>query len=112
VDDAVLDAPRVADARKERHVALAAALEDDDPLLVGLDVERLEHEWKRQLLRATLDEQGGAREEELGAIAVELGERAERLRLRQRVGLEQRRADVGGMSDERQLLEAVDAEEH
>ena len=101
----------LADAREERHVALAAALEHEDPLLVGVDAERVEDERERQLLGAALDEHGAAREEELGAVAVELRERAEALGLGQRLGLEERRAAGRRVADERELLEPVDAEE-
>src|SRR5213078_589383 len=76
VDDDVRDAAGVRDAREERHVPLATALE---------------HERERQLLGASLDEHRAAREEELGAVAVELRERAERLGLGQRLWLEEGR---------------------
>ena len=112
VHDDVRDLARVADAREERHVPLAAALEHDDPLLVGLDAERLEEEREGELLRAALDEERGAREEELGAVAVELRQRAERLRLRERLRLVHRRPEIVRVADERELLEPVDAEEH
>jgi hypothetical protein len=110
VDDDVRDAARVGDAREERHVALPAALEHEDPLLVGVDAERVEDERERELLRSPLDEDRAAREEELGAVAVELGERAERLGLRERLGLEERRPARRRVADERELLELVDAE--
>ena len=64
-----------------------------------------------ELLGAPLDEHGAAREEQLGAIAVELRERAEPLRLRERLGLEERRPAGRRVADERELLELVDAEE-
>ena len=80
--DDVRHVARVADAREERHVALAAALEHDDALLVRFDVKGFEDERERQLLGSPFDEQGRAREEELRAVAVELRERAEGLRLR------------------------------
>src|SRR5206468_221021 len=44
VDYHVRDAARVRDAREQRHVPLAAALEHEDPLLVRVDAERLEDE--------------------------------------------------------------------
>ena len=110
VDDDVRDAAGVGDAREERHVALAAALEHEDPLLVRVDAERVEDERERELLGATLDEHGAARQEELGAVAVELRQRAEPLGLGQRLGLEERGPAVGGVPDERELLELVDAE--
>ena len=65
-----------------------------------------------ELLGAPLDEHGAAREEELGAVAVELRERTERLGLRERLRLEERRPAGGRVTDERELLELVDAEEH
>src|SRR5207244_7992198 len=112
VNDHVRDVARVADAREQRDVPFAAALEDQDPLLIRLDAERLEHEWKRELLRAPLDEQRGPREEQLGAVAVELRQHAERLRFGERLRLEQRRADLRMVSYERELLDAIDTEEH
>src|SRR5262249_5824348 len=73
--------------------------------------ERVEHEGKRQLLGAALDEHRAAREEQLGAVTVELRERAKRLGFRQGLGLEERRAARRRVTDERELLELVDAEE-
>src|SRR6266498_2960626 len=75
VHDDVRDPACVADAREERDVALATTLEHEYPLLVGLDAERVEDERERQLLGPPLHEQRGAREEQLGAVGVELGER-------------------------------------
>jgi hypothetical protein len=106
----VRDAARVGDAREERHVALAAALEHEDSLLVGVYAERVEDERERELLRPSLDEDRTAGEEELRAIAVELGERAEGLGLRERLRLEERRSARRRVADERELLELVDAE--
>src|SRR5262249_18155816 len=111
VDDDVRDAAGVRDAREERHVALPAALEHEDPLLVQIDAERVEDEREDELLGPTLDEHGAAREEELGTVAVELRERAERLGLRERLGLEERRPARRGVADERELLELSHAEE-
>src|SRR5262249_8022853 len=85
VDDDIGDAACVADAREERHVALAAALQHEDPLLVGVDAERVEDEWEGELLGPALDENRAPCEEELRAVAVELGERAEGLRLGERL---------------------------
>ncbi len=65
---------------------------------------------ERELLRSPLDEDRAAGEEELGAVAVELGERAERLGLRERLGLKERRPTRRRVADERELLELVDAE--
>src|SRR5581483_8524253 len=111
VDDDVRDAARVADPREERDVALPSALEHHDPLLVGLDPERLEHEREGELLGASFDEQCRPCEEELGAVAVELREHAERFRLLERLRLEERRPLRCVMADERELLHPVDAEE-
>src|SRR4029079_6020534 len=77
----------------------------------GVDAERLEHERERELLGASLHEHGAAREEELGAVAVELRERPERLGLRERLGLAERRPARRRGANERELLELVDAEE-
>jgi hypothetical protein len=111
VNDDVRDRARAAEAREERDVALPTALENENPLLVRLDPERVEDERERQLLGAAFDEQHRPREEDLGAVGVELGEHAERLGLLERVGLEERRALVARMPDERQILDAIDAQE-
>src|SRR5205085_6291351 len=111
VDHDVWDAARVADAREERNVPFPAALENDDPLLVGVDPERLEHKRERQLFRAPFDEQGSPREEELGAIAVELREHPKRFRLGERLGLEERGPMLRMMSHQGELLHPVDAQE-
>lgn len=110
MDDDVRDAAGVGDAREQRHVALAAALEHKDPLLVGVDAERVEDERERELLRATLDEHRATREEELGPVAVELRQRSEPLGFRQWLGLEERGPAGAGVPDERELLELVHAE--
>jgi hypothetical protein len=78
---------------------------------IGIDAERVEDERKRELLGATLDEHRAARQEELGAVAAELRERPEPLGLRQRLGLEERGPARRGVTDQRKLLELVDAEE-
>src|SRR5581483_2760513 len=111
VDDDVRNLAGVADADEERDVALAAALEHEDPLLVDVDAERLEDEREDQLLRPSLDEHRTAGEEQLRAVAVELGEDAEGLGLGERFRLEELRTAVPAVPDERQLLEPVDAEE-
>ena len=74
VHDDVRDPARVADADEERNVALAATLEHDDTLLVGLDPECVEDQRERQLLRAPFDEERRTREEQFRAVAVELGQ--------------------------------------
>ena len=111
VHDHIWNVAGVADAREERHVPLAAAFEDEDAFLVRLDAERVEHERERELLGAALDEQHCTCEEELRAVAVELREHAERLRLGERLRLEERRAVVIRVSHEREVFDAVDAEE-
>ena len=65
---------------------------------------------KRHLLRPPFDEQRRACEEKLGAIAVELGEHAERLRLRERLGLEERRPAVAPVKEKREVIDPIDAE--
>ena len=60
--------------------------------------------------RATLDEHRAARQEELGAVAVELRQCPEPLGLRQWLGLEERGPSGRGVPDERELLELVHAE--
>ena len=77
----------------------------------GVDAERVEEEREDELLGPALDEHAHAREEELGAVAVELRERAEALRLGERLRLEERRPARRRVTDERELLELVDAEE-
>ena len=112
MDDDVRHVAGVADAREQRNVPLTAALEDENPFLVRLDPERVEHERKRHLLGAPFDEEDGPREEELCAVAVELGKHAERLRLLQRLRLEERRPLVSPVPHDRKVLDPVDAEEH
>ena len=111
VDDDVRDLARVAHLGEERDVPLAGAVDDRDRLLVGVVAERAEHERERELLGAPLDEHHRAREEDLGALGVELREQAKRLLARELVGLQQRRAGAVVVAHEHELLEPVDAEE-
>ena len=64
-----------------------------------------------ELLGAAFDEQHGTRKEELRTVAVELRQNTERLRLRKRLRLEERRAVIVRVPHEREILDAVDAEE-
>ena len=109
--DNIRNPARVADAREERDVALAAALQHDDALLVGLHAERLEDEREDELLGAAFDEQRGSREEELGAVAVELGQDPECLGLCERRRLKQRGPSLRVVTYESELLHPVDAQE-
>ena len=112
VDDDVRDAARVADAREERHVALAAALEHEDPFLVRLDAERLEDERERQLLGAPLDEQRAQRARKSSARSLSNSESARNASASASgSGWKSVVPPVGRVADERELLEPVDAEE-
>ena len=107
----VRDRADVADLREQRDVALARAVDHRDRLLVGVEAERLEDEREHELLGAPFDEQHGAREEDLGALGVELADEPERSLLRERLRLRERRAGALVVPDEHELLEPVDAEE-
>ena len=72
VHDDVRDLARVADLGEQRDVPFAGAVDDRDRLPVGVVAERAEHERERELLRSPLDEHHRAREEDLGALGVEL----------------------------------------
>src|SRR6185369_12569513 len=91
---------------------LPPAFEDEDSLLVRLDAERVEDERERELLRAALHEQHRPCEKELGAVVVELRDDAKRLRLVERLRLEERRAASLRVADDREILDPVDAEKH
>ena len=111
VHDDVRDAAVVADAREERHVALAAALEHEHALLVGLDAERVEDEREVSFSVRPSTRSAARARKELRAVAVELRERPEALGLGERLRLEERRPAVGGVAHERELLHPVDAQE-
>ena len=73
--------------------------------------ERAEDERQRHLLGAALDEQRRPREEELAPLGVQLAERAEARRGRQRLGMDDRRALRRAPLHERELVEPADVEE-
>ena len=107
----VRDLTRVADLGEERDVPFAGAVDNRDRLPIGVVAERAEHERERELLRAPLDEHHCAREEDLGALGVELRGQSECLLFREGVGLQQRRAGAVVVAHEHELLEPVDPEE-
>ena len=112
MDDDVRDVARVGDAREERHVALAAALEHEDPLLVGVDAERVEERAGTSSFSVRPSTRTAQRARKSSARSLSNSESARNaLRLRERLGLVERRAAGRRVADERELLELVDAEE-
>ena len=100
-----------ADPAEQRDVPLATALDDRDPLPVGVVSQRFEHEGQRELLGEPLDQHGGACQEELAPGGVELGEGAELFVRRERLRLQQERPDLRPAFGEHELVQTHDVEE-
>ena len=100
-----------ADAREERDIRLAAALDDRDRLAVDVVPERREHEREHQLLSQALDEHDRAGEEELAARSVELGHHPEVVVSGNGLGLEGMRPGTRTALDEDELVHPRHVEE-
>ena len=111
VDDDEGDAAGLADAGEDRDVRLPAALDDRDLGPVGVVAERGEDGREDELLRAALDEDRRAGEEELAPLRVELAHDPERLVRLERLRPDDVRAALGIVSDEHELLETGDVQE-
>ena len=100
-----------ADAREDRDVRLAAALDDGDLRPVGIVAEGGEDRRQDELFRPALDEDRRAREEELAPLGVELAHDPEGLVGVERLRLDDVRASPGRVADEDELLQPRDVEE-
>ena len=111
VDDDEGDAAGLADAGEDRDVRLPAALDDRDLGPVGVVAERGEDGREDELLRAALDEDRRAGEEELAPLASNSLTIRNASSASSGSGPDDVRAALGIVSDEHELLEAGNVQE-